>query len=103
MLLRNINPSRGLCNRTRLVLTRLGDCVLEGKVIPRSNLGKMVLILRLSLTPSNPRLPFNFQRKQFSLIVSYEMSINKSKGQSLANVGIFFLYVLFRESPITMI
>ncbi|CAH9129669.1 unnamed protein product [Cuscuta epithymum] len=33
MLLRNIDHSMGLCNGTRLILTRLGDHVLEGKFL----------------------------------------------------------------------
>ncbi|XP_042041441.1 uncharacterized protein LOC121786909 [Salvia splendens] len=39
MLLRNIDPSNGLCNGTRLIITRLGDYVLEGQVLA----GHMVL------------------------------------------------------------
>ncbi|KAL8461453.1 hypothetical protein ACS0TY_032791 [Phlomoides rotata] len=53
-----------------------------------------MLIPMLSLTLSNPRLSFKFQRRPFSLIVSYAMSINKSQRQSLANVDIFVLYVV---------
>ncbi|KAL1348519.1 hypothetical protein AAHE18_07G084700 [Arachis hypogaea] len=67
MLLRNIDHSTGLCNGTRLV---------------------KVFIPRIMLTPSDHRIPFRFQKRQFSIMVSYAMLINKSQGQSLSNVGL---------------
>ncbi|CAH9120016.1 unnamed protein product, partial [Cuscuta epithymum] len=65
MLLRNIDHSMGLCNGTRLILTRLGDHILEGTILAGVSAGKKVLIPRLSLTPSDSSLPFKFQRRQF--------------------------------------
>ncbi|XP_042002587.1 uncharacterized protein LOC121751857 [Salvia splendens] len=62
MLLRNIDPSNGLCNGTRLIITRLGDYVLEGQVLAGHNVGLKVLIPRMTLIPSDPTLPFKFQR-----------------------------------------
>ncbi|KAH7533321.1 hypothetical protein FEM48_Zijuj04G0118400 [Ziziphus jujuba var. spinosa] len=56
MLLRNVDHSSGLCNGTRLVITRLGNHVLEGKVISGSNAGFKVFIPTMTLTPSDPRL-----------------------------------------------
>jgi len=38
MLLRNIDTQLGLCNVTRLIITRMGEFVLEGKVISESNI-----------------------------------------------------------------
>ncbi|XP_042028804.1 uncharacterized protein LOC121775801 [Salvia splendens] len=95
MLLRNIDHANGLCNGTRLIITRLGDHVLEAKVLSANNQGYKVLIPQMSLTPSDPRLPFKFQRRQFPLSVSYAMTINKSQGQSLAHVGLFLKRPVF--------
>ena len=61
MLLRNIDQRAGLCNGTRLIITRMGKFVLEGKVISGSNIGDKVFIPRLSLIPSDVRIPFKFQ------------------------------------------
>ncbi|XP_073045902.1 uncharacterized protein [Primulina eburnea] len=61
MLLRNIDHSLGLCNDTRLIVTRLENHVLEGQIITGSNGGHKVLIPRISLMSSDPRLPFKFQ------------------------------------------
>ncbi|KAL3643546.1 hypothetical protein CASFOL_014361 [Castilleja foliolosa] len=48
MLLRNIDPSNGLCNGTRLLITRLGSYVLECKILTGHNASEKVLIPRLS-------------------------------------------------------
>lgn len=39
VLLRNINQSLGLCNGTRLIVTRLGDYVFESRIMTRTNIG----------------------------------------------------------------
>ncbi|GJR51294.1 ATP-dependent DNA helicase PIF1-like protein [Tanacetum coccineum] len=39
MLLRNVNPSQGLCNGTRLIITELGEFVLKAKILTGSNMG----------------------------------------------------------------
>ena len=90
MLLRNFDKKLGLCNGTRLIITRMEKYVLEGKIISGSNIGDNVFIPRLSLTPSDVRIPFKFQRKQFPLMVSFAMTINKSQGQSLKHIGDVF-------------
>ncbi|XP_051141179.1 uncharacterized protein LOC127258394 [Andrographis paniculata] len=50
ILLRNINQSLGLCNRTQLTIPKLGDKVLEARIISGSHVGEEVLIPRIILT-----------------------------------------------------
>ncbi|XP_019175634.1 PREDICTED: uncharacterized protein LOC109170955 [Ipomoea nil] len=88
MLMRNIDHSLGLCNGTRLIITKLADHVIEGEILTGPNKGTKVLIPRMSMAPSDPRLPFKFQRRQFLLMLSYAMTINKSQGQTLTHVGL---------------
>jgi len=78
MLLRNLDQQYGLCKGTRLIITRMSKFVLEGRVIFGSNVGDKVYIPRLSLSPSDIRIPFKFQRRQFPIVVSFAMTINKS-------------------------
>ncbi|XP_031118021.1 ATP-dependent DNA helicase PIF1-like [Ipomoea triloba] len=95
MLMRNIDHSLGLCNGTRLVVTRLGNHVVEGSILAGPNAGTKVLIARMTITPSDPRLPFKFNRRQFPLMLSYAMTINKSQGQTLSNVGLILKKPVF--------
>ncbi|GKB39594.1 ATP-dependent DNA helicase PIF1-like protein [Tanacetum coccineum] len=44
MLLRNVNPSQGLCNGTRLIITDLGQFVIRAQILTGSNVGQTVLI-----------------------------------------------------------
>nr|XP_043630449.1 ATP-dependent DNA helicase PIF1-like [Erigeron canadensis] len=88
MLLRNIDHRNGLCNGTRLRVTRLGKHVIEAEVISGNNIGYKTYIPRMKLIPSDQRIPFKFHRRQFPLVVSFAMTINKSQGQSLSTVGL---------------
>jgi hypothetical protein len=61
--------------------------VLEGKIISGSSVVEKIFIPRLSLSPSDIRVPFKFQKPRFPLVVSFAMTINKSQVQSLQHVG----------------
>lgn len=83
-----------------MVITKLGNHILEAKVITGSNAGYKVFIPRMTLTPSDPRLPFKFQRRQYPLIVSYAMTINKSQGQLLLHVGLYLKRPVFSHGQL---
>ena len=59
-----------------------------------------MLIQRLTLTPSDKRIPFKFQRRQFPIVVSFAMTINKSQGQSLKHVSIFLQKPVFSHGQL---
>ncbi len=89
VLLCNLNQSIGLCNGTRLIVKRLGQHVVEVKIITRNNVGKCVFIPRIIMSPSVTDWPFFFCRCQFLVRVAFAMIINKSQGQTLNNVGVY--------------
>jgi ATP-dependent DNA helicase PIF1 len=95
MVLRNLDQSGGLCNGTRLIITNLGDMLIEAKIITGTHPGDIVHIPRICLTLKNTRLPFTLERRQFPIKVCYAMTINKSQGQTLANVGIYLKNPVF--------
>ncbi|XP_024995842.1 uncharacterized protein LOC112528991 [Cynara cardunculus var. scolymus] len=66
MLLRSIDQKSGLCSGTRLRVLTLGNRVIEAQVISGSSIGSRTFIPRMSLTPTDKRIPFKFQRRQFS-------------------------------------
>jgi ATP-dependent DNA helicase PIF1 len=51
MLLQNLDPSRGLCNGTRLILTQLTNRVIEGEII----IGKPRVQRHISLALLQPQ------------------------------------------------
>ncbi|KAJ1259262.1 hypothetical protein BS78_10G140900 [Paspalum vaginatum] len=89
MLLRNLNQSVGLCNGTCLIVTQLGDRVLEAQIIYGSHIGDKVLLPRIALHVSSTRWPFVLSRRQYPVRLCYAMTINKRQGQTLQNVGLY--------------
>ncbi|KAF7835768.1 ATP-dependent DNA helicase PIF1-like [Senna tora] len=87
MLMHNIDNSMGLCNGTRLIVVRLCKHVIEALILSGKHAGEQVIIARMVITPSDSRLPFRFQRRQFPVILSFAMTINNSQGQTLSNVA----------------
>ncbi|KAJ0599802.1 putative DNA helicase [Helianthus annuus] len=88
ILLRNINQMAGLCNGTRLLVTRLLQKVIEARIITGTATGHRVYIPRITFVHNENNLPFVFKRKQFLVKICYAMTINKSQGQSLHKLGV---------------
>ncbi|XP_022024588.1 uncharacterized protein LOC110924922 [Helianthus annuus] len=80
MLLRNIDKKNGLCNGTRLKVISLGNRVIEAEVISGSNIGARIFLPRIGIIPSDKKVPFRFQRRQFPVALCFAMTINKSQG-----------------------
>ncbi|KAL3038294.1 hypothetical protein AAZX31_01G123700 [Glycine max] len=103
MLLRNLDQTDGLCNRTRLIITKLGSNVIEAEVITGPNSGNRTYIPRINMSPSESPWPFKLIRRQFPFIVSYAMTINKSQGQSLHHIGLYFPHPVFSHGQLYVV
>jgi hypothetical protein len=86
ILLRNLTG--GLANGTRLIVTQLGERVIQARVATGPSAGEVVCIPRLSITPSDASMPFTLRRLQFPVRPAFAMTINKSQGQTLKMVGL---------------
>ncbi|GJZ06172.1 DNA helicase [Tanacetum coccineum] len=80
ILLRNLNLTGCLCNRTRLIITQLLNRVIKARIITGTRVSEKVFLPRISLINRDLQMPFVFKRRQFPVKVCYAMTINKSQG-----------------------
>ncbi|KAE8260490.1 hypothetical protein A4X13_0g301 [Tilletia indica] len=102
MLLRNLDPSNGLCNGTRLMVTTIRNKVIEAQILTGAarHKGKTVFIPRIRNRTGDGVLPFVLDRLQFPIKLCFAMTINKSQGQSIQRVGIDLRYSAFAHGQL---
>ncbi|XP_073139039.1 uncharacterized protein [Henckelia pumila] len=101
MLLRNVAPELGLCNGTRLICRNLGRNFIDAEIITGPHKGTRYFIHRMPLkSEENSGLPFELTRRQFPLRLSFALTINKSQGQTIPNVGIFLRNHVFSHGQL---
>ncbi|KAJ9516250.1 hypothetical protein QJQ45_001134 [Haematococcus lacustris] len=102
MLLRNISPTLGLANGTRLLITNLRQHVLVAKILTGSSahVGTEALIPRCTLTSNEEGLPFTLIRRQFPIKPAFAMTINKSQGQTFRSVGVYLPSPVFSHGQL---
>jgi len=81
MLLRNIDPRYDLSTGTRFLCHSVFKNMLDVEILTGSNAGKRAFLPRNKLkTNASSGLSFVISRKQFSVRLSFAITINKSRG-----------------------
>jgi hypothetical protein len=89
ILMRNLSPSNGLCNGSRMIVVEMSDRVLHVRLIGGDHDGQLALIPRISLIPtSTPSSTFKMKRRQFPVRLAFAITINRAQGQSVKIVGL---------------
>ena len=100
MLLPNLDVNQSLCNGTRLIVRRLQNHISDCDEAKSFNKGNRVLIPRITSTLSDAFMPFKLRRRQFSIRLSFAITINKSQGQTLNRFGLPLLQPVFTHGQL---
>ena len=101
MLLRNIYPKSGLCNGTRLLCRGFYMNMLDVEILTGQHAGKRSFLPRIKhKTIESAGLSFVLIRTQFPVKLSFAITINKSQGQIIPNVGIYLPRHIFSHGQL---
>nr|GEY80619.1 ATP-dependent DNA helicase PIF1-like [Tanacetum cinerariifolium] len=79
MCLRNIDQRGGLCNGTRLQVIIMEVTNIEAKIISGGKVGTVFAIPHMNISPSDKKMPFQLNQRQYPIAVCFAMTINKIK------------------------
>jgi len=88
ILTRNLSPREGLCNGTRMRVLGIRRTCLQVAILGGKFDGIIRLLPRIKLTTTDEDLPFILERTQFPVCLCFAMTVHKSQGQSLEQVGV---------------
>ena len=100
-LLRNIDPSYGACNGTKIVTTALHKHNIEGFILTGTHYGNRIIIPRITCTTTTESgLSFILIRRQFPVRLAFGMTINKAQGQTLKHMGLYLPKPVFSHGQL---
>lgn len=90
MLTHNLNPARGMCNGSRMVVREIGEYRLVCQLVDvDGSAGRVVALSRIRMFSNKDDYAFRWARVQFPVRLAFAITINKSQGQSLERVAVF--------------
>lgn len=88
ILLRNLDPERGLCNGTRLRVVAIQRRLLQCTILGGERHGEFCQFPRIPMPAPDNTDGVSFTRQQWPVKLAFAMTINKAQGQSLDRVGL---------------
>ena len=86
ILIRSLIPKKGFCNGKRCLVKDFRNNLLI--LSPLDDHGTDILIPRLPMVCNDSKLGISFTRRQYPVLLSYYMTVNRSQGQTLAVTGL---------------
>ncbi len=103
MFLRNLYFKKSLCNKTRLMITRISRRILKTRILNEEFDEKIRLISRINLFNTKKKLSWIIQRKQFSIHFYFAIIVNKIQNQSLNIVNVDLRMSIFFHEQLYVI
>ncbi len=100
ILLRNLDVSSGLCNRTRLIVRRLVRRLIVAEIVGGSHAGTVLNIPQITTSSTGNHWPFTLLRRQFPVQLAFAMMINKAQGQTMGTIGIYLPEPVFTHGQL---
>ena len=91
MITKNYDVARGVVNGTLIEMLQYSRHIVQVKLLTGTQKGRIIQLPRCSshVSQENSGLPFAFSRVQFPIMPAYCVSVHKSQGQTLDNVGLW--------------
>jgi hypothetical protein len=100
IMLRNLAPSDGLCNGTRLTITHLSRFCMTGIIMNGPFAGNIHHIPRMENFSKDLDVPFKLCRLQFPVRPAFALTINKAQGQTLQSAGLYLRTPVFTHGQL---
>ena len=101
ILLKNWSLKDGLCNGTRLRVTKMYRLSIKAAILRGPNRDKEFIFNRVTFRPSeNCKDPIRIVRVQLPFRLAFAMTINKSQGQTFDKVGLLLKEPVFSHGQL---
>ena len=101
ILLRNLDPTKGLCNGIRLICRNLSRNAIHAQIVVGDYARKDVFIHRISLEPpTDEQYPILYKITEYPIRLCFAMTINKAQEQTLDFVGIYLREPVFSQGQL---
>ena len=102
MLLRNLDPAKGMCNGSKFILKRVvSRDLLECEMRDQRGGVSLVWVPRIKLTPKDDLHPYQWTRTQFPVRPAFAMTVSKSQGQTIrGRVGLYLPEPVFAHGQL---